>query len=216
MLCALLVSAVAAQSASAATKGTTGTAPAGTEYGGGVLVSGGETLLHSVITGIEVEFKSTELAGTGAMENMLAGSGEHTANGVGTIEFKNVTVLKPAGKGCEVKTGEVKTKILTATTAGQGMGLLIEPEAGKPLAQFEVVGCEGPPAILALLGLYEVTGKVVGGPTEGTNETTFTRLGTTNQGTLKLRGQKAGITGVSKLKTVSLLEAIKACTVETP
>jgi hypothetical protein len=216
LLCALLVSAFAAQGASAATTGTTGTAPAGTGYNGNITGSGGETLLHSVISGIEVELKSTELAGSGTMESMLAGTGEHTSNGTGTIEYKGVTVVKPAGKGCAVKTGQVTTEKLKATTAGQGMGLKFEPNGATPFAKFEVEGCGPTEALKALNGVYEVTGSVIGEPTEGTNETVFTRLGTTNQGTLKLRGQKAGINGVLSLKTAGGGEAIKASTVTTP
>ncbi len=216
MLCALLVSAFAAQSASAVTKGTTGTAPAGTGYTGNITGSGEETLLHSVVSGIEVELKSTELEGSGSMESMLAGTGEHTSNGTGTIEYKSVTVLKPPGKGCAVKTGKVTTETLKATTAGQGMGLKFEPNGATPFAKFEVEGCGPTEALKALNGVYEVTGSVVGEPTEGTNETVFTRLGTTNQGTLKLRGQKAGINGVLKLRTAGGGEAIKSSTVETP
>jgi len=223
MLCALLVSAFAAQSASAATNGTTGTAPAGTAYGQDeegnpelqpITGEGGTTLLHSVISGIAVELKSTSLTGTGEMESMLAGSGEHTSNGTGTIEYKGVTVLKPAEKGCAVKTGEVKTNLLKASTAGQGMGLLFEPNAGTTFAKFEVEGCGPTEALKALNGVYEVTGSVKGEPV-GT-ETIFTAAATTAQKTLKLRGQNAGIAGVLKLKTSPGGVAISASTVETP
>jgi hypothetical protein len=216
MLCALLVSAFAAQSASAVTKGTTGTAPAGTGYTGKITGSGGETLLHSVISGIEVELKSTELGGTGEVESMLAGTGEHTSNGTGTIEYKGVTVVKPSGKGCAVKTGQVITEKLKASTASQGMGLKFEPNGATPFAKFEVEGCGTSEALKALNGVYEVTGSVIGTPTEGTNETVFERVPTTEQGTLKLRGQKAGIKGVLKLTTSPGGEALKSSTVETP
>lgn len=208
MLCALLVSAVAAQGASAATNGTTGTA-GGSAYTGGITTSGGETLFHGFRSGVEVEIKSTELTGSGAQESMLAGTGEHTSNGTGIIEYKNTTVVKPSGKKCVVKTGEIKTTILKATTAGQGMGLLVEPNAGTLFAEFEVEGC----TIGVINGVYKVTGSVVGEPS-GT-EIVFTRAGTTSQGTLKLGGMNAGIAGVVKLKT-SGGTAIEAQTVETP
>jgi hypothetical protein len=214
LLCALLVSAFAAQGASAAPTGTTGTAPAGTGFSGNITGEGGETLAHLTYMGIEVEFKSTELAGSGTMESMLAGTGEHTSNGTGTIEFRSVTVVKPVAKGCVVKTGQVTTEALKATTSGQGMGLKVEPNGATPLAKFEVENCIAP--VMFLNGPWEATGSVVGVPTEGTNETVFTRAATTAQTTLKLRGQKAGINGVLKLKTAGSGEAIKASTVTTP
>lgn len=218
MLCALLVSAVAAQGASAETVGTTGTAPAGTGYEGNITGEGGETLLHSVISGVEVELKSTSLTGTGTQVSMLAAAtegtivkGEHTSNGTGVITYAGVTVVKPAGKGCVVKGGKVVTETLKATTAGQGMFLNFQPNGATPFAKFEIEGC----SIAALNGVYEVTGSVKGVPIEGTNETVFTRAATTALTTLKLRGQNAGIAGTLKLKTAGG-EAIKSSTVKTP
>lgn len=197
-MCALLVSAFAAQGASAAT-GTTGTAPAGTEYTGSITgFASLNTFFHSVISGVEVEFRSAGFSGTGSMESMVAGTGEHTSNGTGTAEFKSVTVVKPAGKGCNVKTGKVVTNTLKATTAGQGMGLRFEPNAATPLAKFEVEGC----SIAPLNGVYEVTGSVVGQPA-GT-EFFFARENTTGLSTLKLRGQNAGIAGLFGLQTSGL------------
>ncbi len=220
MLCALVFSAIAAQGAAAASNGTTAftcksvTPAAGTAgfsdsacknavstnanfehvaFSGSTNLTGtgGLTKLHSVISGVEVELQSTSLEGSGTMENMVVAgeNGEHTANGSGVIEYKGVTVTKPAGKGCVVTGGEVKTKTLKATTAGQGMGLKFEPNEGTLFAEFNVTGC----SIAALNGKYEVKGSVIGTP-EGTSTVT-TAAGTTAQGTLTLRGQKAGIDG---------------------
>ena len=55
----LLVSAFTAQSASAVA-GTTGTAPAGTGYTGNLSIEGGQTLLHSVISGVNVDISPRE------------------------------------------------------------------------------------------------------------------------------------------------------------
>ena len=209
MLCALLVSAFAAQAASAAT-GTTGTAPAGVGYSGNIKGKGGQTLLHSVISGVEVELKSNSLTGTGSATSMVEGS-EHTSNGTGVISYKEVTVVKPSGKGCEVVGKEVNTKELKATTAGVGMTLKFEPVTGGVFASFEVKGC----TVTSLNGVYEVTGSVAGVPSEGTNKTVFERTPTTEQKTLKLRGQNAGIAGTLELETAGG-EAINSSTVTTP
>lgn len=129
MLCALLVSAIAAQGASAA--GTTGytcknmgagpgfsdahctTASGGgpfqhvaiannttTELTGG---AAGNTRLKATIGGIATELVAPTLSGSGWMENKEEG-GEMYAFGEGTITYTNVTVASPAGKGCKVST----------------------------------------------------------------------------------------------------------------
>ncbi len=174
---------------------------------------GGLTKLHSVISGVEVELQSTSLTGTGTMENMLKAAeplkGEHTANGTGIIKYAGVTVTKPAGKGCVVTGGAVETKELKATTSEQAMGLKFEPASGTLFAEFNVTGC----TIAALNGKYEVKGSVVGEPV-GTGTVT-TAAGTTAQGTLTLRGQKAGIDGTLNILGESGTP-LAATTVETP
>jgi hypothetical protein len=239
MLCALLVSAVAAQGAIAAT-GTTAftckkpegtdkpvgekfskehckeadTSPTGeyrhveipndktTELTGSNEETSGTTRptkLHSVISGIEVELESPTVTGTGWMTNAFdAVAEEHYAHGEGTIEYKEVVVKKPAGKGCKVKTGVVKTNKLKATTKGAAMGLKFEPAEGGVFATFEVEGCGESEALKALNGVYEVKGSVIGTPDGAT--TVFERNPTTAQTTLKLRGQNAGIDGSLTLK----------------
>jgi hypothetical protein len=171
---------------------------------------GGLTKLHSVISGVEVELQSTELTGSGSMENVLGGTEgkEHIAKGTGTINYKNVTVAKPAGKGCAVTGGAVTTKTLKASTAGQGMGLKFEPASGTLFAEFNITGC----SIAALNGKYEVKGSVVGTP-EGTSTVT-TAAGTTAQETLKLRGQNAGIDGA--LNIIGKDNPLAATTITTP
>ncbi len=158
--------------------------------------TGGLTKLHSVISGIEFELQSTSLEGSGTMENMadVFGTGEHTVDGTGVIEYKGVTVTRPAGKGCVVTGGEVKTEVLQATTAGKGMGVEVAPNEGTLLAKFNVTGC----SIAALNGKYEVKGSVIGIP-EGTSIVT-TGGNTTAALSLTLRGQKAGIDGAINLK----------------
>lgn len=230
---AFALSAVGAGAASAATNGTTAficsaAAPVKTfsdadcSVGGGssfghvafegskeLKTTGGEVRLHSVISGINVELKATSAQGTGTFANSIAAGGEHFASGTGTSEYKNVTVVKPAGKGCVVKTGEIKTEKLKATTAGQGMGLKIEPNGSTPFAKFEIEGC-GPTEVLN--GVYEVTGSVVA--SVGGAKSVFTAAGTTAQNTLKLRGQKAGLDTTTTGSAEGA--AVATTTVETP
>lgn len=221
MLCALLVSAFAAQTASAKTaytcveqieakfdfgdkhcKATTVPPHSGqyahvaitqkTKITGDNILTGTErqnTKLKSVQAGVTLELQSTVLEGTGEMENKEEG-GEMVAHGTGTIEYKNVTVTAPAGKGCVVKSGEVKTNKLTATTKGAGEnGLKFTPAEGEVFAEFTVEGC----SIAALNHVYTAKGSVIG-TIEGTT-TKFTHEATTTQNTLSLSGQKAGIDG---------------------
>jgi hypothetical protein len=144
------------------------------------------TKLHGVSSGVELELESNEVSGVGTVENVLTGEA-HKARGFGKIEYKGVTVVKPAGKGCKVKTGEVKTAELEAETFE--MGLKFKPKTGEEFASFEVEGC----SVAALNKKYTVTGSIIGTPEGAT--TKFTRAGTTEQGTLFLGGQKAGIDG---------------------
>jgi hypothetical protein len=118
------------------------------------------------------------------------------AEGNGTIVFKNVTVTQPAGKGCEVVTGEVTTKKLKGTTKGLTKELKFEPFEGTTFATFEVKGC----SVAALNHVYSATGSVKGTTNGTTTEflhgtTSPTKTGTTGQETFKLFGQNAGLEG---------------------
>jgi hypothetical protein len=116
------------------------------------------------------------------------------AHGTGVITYKEVTVTAPAGKGCKVKTEEVVTKELTATTKGLENQLNFTPAAGETFAEFTVEGC----SIAALNHVYTAKGSVKGTIEGATTRTTH--AGTTEQNTLTLSGQKAGIEGVLAIK----------------
>lgn len=127
--------------------------------------------------------------GEGTLENLEEG-GEIYTQAAGTLTFSGVSVIKPAGKGCKVKGGEIKTKELTATTKGQGMAMKFAPASGEVFASFEIEGC----SVGALNGVYEVKGSVTSSSINGAT-TKFEPGPTTELGTLKVRGQKAGING---------------------
>lgn len=156
------------------------------------------TRLHSVISGVEVELSATGVHGEGTMVNKKTAEGEHFAEGSGQIHYTGVEVTKPAGKGCKAyskKPSEggvektITTNVLSATTKGQGDRLQFNPPAGGIFVEFYVEGC----TIAALNGPYKVEGSIKGTPNGAT--TVFERAETTAQGTLKLRGQNAGIEG---------------------
>jgi hypothetical protein len=225
MLCALVFSAFAAQSASAkSTTAVTCGKGLGTsdfsdghcktnvgagkgEFGHATFVgktnitgtnetTGGAkeaTKLKSVQAGVTLELQSQTLTGTGTMENKEE-AGEMFAHGTGVITYKEVTVTAPAGKGCKVKTEEVVTKELTATTKGLENQLNFTPAAGETFAEFTVEGC----SIAALNHVYTAKGSVKGTIEGATTRTTH--AGTTEQNTLTLSGQKAGIEGVLAIK----------------
>jgi hypothetical protein len=164
--------------------------------------------LRSTQAGIEEELQAEEVEGEGELENVLEASGEHALHAKGTIVYKKVSVLKPAGKGCKVfedlenkemgVEGVVKTKPLKATSAGQGDRILLEPETGTTFATFWVTNC----TTEALNGTYEVTGKLTA-TTEGAT-LIATHNDVTTQGTLKTRGQKSGLDGSLTIKGTDL------------
>lgn len=196
-LCALAFTAVTAQAASAA--GTTGyTQGSATAVPNGetteLFPTSGETRLKSKSSGIALELKSTKIAielGEGLAPTGVNSEvgGEMLASGSGQIAYLETTVTAPTGKGCEVAGGEVITSKLKGTTQGQGMFVKFEPVAGKVLAEFEVFGC----SIAALNKIYKLEGSIKGVPS-GT-AIKFTHMETTEQNTLSLSGQNAGLVG---------------------
>lgn len=243
MLCALAFSALAAQSASAATEGTTvftckkpagGDPVVGTPFNAAhckdadtdvnglwrhVEVAENTT---TTVTGttINTEGKSTpsflESVQSGVIEQLESKlahivpereglkswvtnkkdptTGEHYIEGEVWLVFTEVSVTKPAGKSCKVKGGEVLSKRLKFTSKGQGMTIEFEPKEGTLFAEFEIEGC----SLAALNGKYEVKGKVKATP-DGTTLAT-THAGITEQGTLTVRGQKAGFESTATIE----------------
>jgi len=130
MLCALLVSAFAAQSASAIS-GTTAFTCVNVGAGNGAFSddhcktteangtykhetisdtltteltgnnNGESTKLKATVAGAATTLVATGLSGTGTMQNKVAGSGEHYGHGEGTINYTGVTVSGFSGK-CHV------------------------------------------------------------------------------------------------------------------
>lgn len=151
------------------------------------------TKLKGVQAGVTLEFQAKVLEGEGEVENSeivnKSKENEMVAQGTGVAHFKEVTVTAPAGKGCVVKGGEVKTKQLTGTTQEQTNTLEIAPETGETLAEFTVEGC----SITSLNHIFKVTG-LVRGTIEGAT-LRWTHNGSTEQNTLFLSGQKVGVEG---------------------
>jgi hypothetical protein len=262
MLCALVFSAFAAQSASAASKGTTAftcvkgqgtlkgehcltTGNAAEEYGhveiaenapteiigtngktSGETSAAGLTRLKETIGGVELELTATGVSGTGTMENKKDGTtGEHYAEGSGTIVYSGVEVAKPAGKGCKVFTdnagvagteGIVDTNALKATTKGQGDFLKFEPGSGTTFATFFVSGCS--PSVPAIEGTWEITGSLKCPVTGATTVCSHSEI--TTQNTLKGKGNKAGLEGALTISGRTggsgAYTPLSATTVETP
>lgn len=142
------------------------------------------TKMKSVQSGVTLEIQSTELEGTGTLENT-----ETFAQGTGVITFEGVTVTAPAGKGCKVASGEIVTNELAVTNQGLTNEFKISPATGETIAEFTVEGC----SIAALNHAYTMKGSVKG--QVAGSVTSFTHAGTTAQNTLTLSGQKVGIAG---------------------
>lgn len=251
LLCALFLSALAAQSASAATNGTTAftcknegpghafskahctaadavggeyehvAIPEGTTtqvVGTAGTTEGGKevTKLKSVFAGVSLEIQAKGLDLEGTLTNSKAESGEHFVHGEGKVIYTEATVTAPAKPGCKVKGEKVETKQVSSTSAGQGDALKFTPTSGETFTEFELEGCFP----TALNGVYKVTGSVKGVPDGATIK--FGHTETTTQGTLSLRGQKAGVEGSitmngrTPFSEETVYTPLSVTTVETP
>jgi hypothetical protein len=152
--------------------------------------------LKSVQSGVTLELQATEVGSSGLVENKIEGA-TTWAQGSGSTTFKNVTVTAPAGKGCVVNGGSISTSQLVFSTKGLTNQAKISPESGTRFASFTVSGC----SVTALNHEYEVTGSVIGNTVGAT--TSYTHSVTTEQGTLFLFGQKAGLELSTTLKRAS-------------
>jgi hypothetical protein len=137
-------------------------------------------------------------------------TGEHFVDATGKLKYTEVTVTKPSGKGCKVKGGEVTTKELTATTAGQGDAAKFTPVTPAIFAEFEIEGC----STEALNGLYKVEGSLIAEIAGATTKTTHAKV--TEQGTLFVREQKAGLEGEITVNNIASGNPLAATTVATP
>jgi hypothetical protein len=148
---------------------------------------------RSTISGVNVEIQFLNWVFHGrAEQHRISGYWTFFGNFALTLTFPEFKA--PAGKGCTIKGEMVASKELTATTNEQGMALKIEPKEGTTLASFVVEGC----SIAALNGTYELKGSLKGTPNGAVLE--FSHASVTEQGTLTLHGQKAGIEGKVTLK----------------
>lgn len=147
--------------------------------------------LSATIAGVNVEIVFTSIDYFGWV---TVRHGPPVADGLVQARLTMAWVEKPAGKGCGVKGKEVISNELFATTLEQGIALKLEPAEGTTLASFVIEGC----SIAALNGTYELKGSLKGTPNGAVLE--FTHASTTEQGTLTLQGQKAGIEGKITLK----------------
>lgn len=179
--------------------------------------TGGETTaarLRSTLAGVEVELQATGTLGEATGTNKLAANGEHFIEGTGQTTYSGVTVTRPAGKGCKMKGGELKTKLLRGTSAGQGMEGKLEPAEGETFAEFTIEGC----SIAALNNVYKLTGNI---KCPGDGATVLcTHAATTAQGTLKWSGQKAGVevttTATGRANSTEAFTPLAVTTIETP
>ncbi len=171
-----------------------------TELKGTNANSGSETAetpivkLKNKISGFDYELQVEVAQGEGWATNAKDPvTGEHYVHGTATVSFTGATVTLPANKGCKVKEGKIETKPLLATTKGQGDFLKFEPAEGSVMAVYTVEGCSA--AIVN--GTWEVTGSIKC-PVDGAT-VVCTHAETTEQGTLKGKGQQTGVEGVLTL-----------------
>lgn len=139
--------------------------------------------LRGVVSGVETEVQCTTVAASGTMENVE----ESFAVKALTLEYSGCTVTKPAGKGCVVSGGEVKTKALSETNKGLSAEFAVTPASGTEIMSVKIEGC----SVAGLNNTFPVTGSYRLIQTGGTVRSEHTGVTTAN--TLKFAGQKAGL-----------------------
>jgi hypothetical protein len=159
------------------------------------------SILKATIAGVETELVASVVTGSATLENKKDPvSGEHWVSSTPRLVYSSVEVAKPAGKGCKVfkdeggvkgSEGVIETTALSATSKEQVSHLIkLAPAAGTAFATFFV---ECTTKVAALEGTWEVTGSVLC-PAEGA-VVLCSHAETTAQGTLKAKGNKAGLAG---------------------
>lgn len=172
-----------------------------------------ESILKGTVGGAAFELKATGFSGTGTLEN-LPGPPMSVS---GTIEgtFTGVTVVKPAGKECVVKGGQIKllSSKVTSKVEGGKMWSHVEP-TGTKLAEFVLEKCTGAFGE----GVNGVTQSVTGSAdteheAEGMGSGAFLVFteASTKEG-LKLAGQAASFTGKFTTKNTASGTAISYTT----
>jgi hypothetical protein len=150
--------------------------------------------LKGVAGGVEPEIQCSNVSSeSGVMENKEEGA-TMWAQGTGTLVYKGCGVTKPAGKGCVVNSGTVKTKTLAASTKGLTNQLKFEPAGGTEFASVTIESC----SVSGLNKTFPVTGSLIADTSGATTSTTH--AGITAQGNLKFAGQKAGLEGAITLE----------------
>lgn len=234
MLCALALSAFAAQSAAAATKGTTMftcsssaavkdfadadcTTKPGSSFGHVAVAENTATHLayknttvqvfQSTAVGVKFKLESNSLSGTGEAINLKDPSGEHYIHGT-NIKLK-YTGVAVSPEPCKVKglpggEGVIETKPLTATTTEKGDSIVLTPMEGTVFAEWEFTGAG---CALNEAGALKVVGSITCKPNGALITCNHAEI--TTAGTLRLGsalGAKAGYEGTSTVTGSDVLE----------
>lgn len=89
-----------------------------------------------------VKIECMETQGSGQITNEVKGEEMVNTGSELIFTFSKCTVVEPAGKGCEVKTGGFQTKKLKSTT--EEMEVKFSAEVGMLLAEFTLQKCGAP------------------------------------------------------------------------
>jgi len=148
------------------------------------------TTLKGTFAGVAIALQTTGVHLQGSLTNSKnSETGEHFFHGNFKITHTGATVVAPKEKGCKIKGEEIVSSELLATTAGKGDAVAISPAEGTVLESIVVEGCSVP----SLNGTYKLEGSLTC-PMNGAT-ILCAHAGITEQGTLKIGGQKAGIEG---------------------
>jgi hypothetical protein len=165
--------------------------------------------LLTTIAGVVIELVANKTEGLATGMN-IEKAGEHLIEGFGTTTYSEVTMTKPAGKGCKVPGGKLTTEELRGISTG--MEGKLEPAVGTTFMTVTIEGC----SVAGLNGKYQITGSVQCPNTGAT--IICTDAATTALGTLKFGGQKAGVevatTATARAKSTEEFTPVSATTIE--
>lgn len=164
--------------------------------------------LLTSIAGVVVELQANATEGLASGTNKKNAGGEHLIEGFGATTYTEVTVTKPAGKGCKVPEGKLTTNELRGTSTG--MEGKLEPATGTEFMSVTIEGCP------VINGKYPITGSIQC-PNSGVT-IICTHAATTTLGTLKFGGQKAGVevatTATARANSTQEYTPVAATTIE--
>jgi hypothetical protein len=159
-------------------------------------------VLTTTAGGLETEIVATTVNATGSVTNSLEGERHRVKGSEIVIIYTGLSVPKPAGQGCKVKGGEIKSNSLKSEDVE--MTEVFSPTAGTEFVTVTLEGCK----TAGLNKAYAVTGTVAATSSGATAIVNLPKAGST----LEFGGQKAGLQQTVTNRNRANLEALVTTT----